>query len=86
MVGKRFRTAVRLAQLTIGEWARIDGSFPQVDLLTLPARRILNIVYVWATERMGEEQRMEWEEQLNAPLPGESASDGFDDSFSQIKQ
>lgn len=89
MVGKRFREAVRLAQGCIVNWARIDGSFPQVDLLSLPSRRILNIVYVWLLERMDSEAGQAWTEQLNAPLPGEgmdAAADDFDDSFDQIRQ
>lgn len=88
MVGKKFPEAVRLSRHIIGNWAQLDGSFPQVDLLTLPARRILNIAHVWMLERLHGEKREEWLKELGSPLPGEyaTAADGFDDSFDQIRQ
>ncbi|UOK18347.1 tail assembly chaperone [Arthrobacter phage BruhMoment] len=88
--GKRFGRAVRLGQACIGHWALIDGSLPQVDLLSLPVHRILNIVYVWMAERMDTEARQKWETELDSPLPGEKARDitdtGFDDGFNQINR
>lgn len=89
MVGKSFPAAVRLAQTAASNWARIDGAHPGVDLLTLPLRRWLNVVYVWALEHMSDEDARAWEQKLNDPLPGEDAArrdDLFDDSFNQIHQ
>jgi hypothetical protein len=93
VVGKRFRRAVRLAQTTIGNWDRIDGTYTAQTggrLLALPVHRLLNLTYVWALDRKGSDEAAEaWEKGLDAPLPGESplvADEEFDDSYDQINQ
>ncbi|HCB59100.1 MAG TPA: hypothetical protein DEP82_14590 [Arthrobacter bacterium] len=89
MVGKRFREAVRLAQITIGNWKRLDGHYQAqgIDLLHFPLYTLLNVIFVWAAERIASDKVTEWENGLTAPLPGETAEDAaadFDDSFDQI--
>jgi hypothetical protein len=87
VVGKSPAAGTRLARILIGNYARLDGSFPQVDLLSLPARRILNIVYVWMLDHLHGEDREKWLAELDSPLPGEKPDNSsFDDSFHQIHQ
>lgn len=91
MVGKRFREAVRLSQIAIGNWKRLDGYYQAqgVNLLRLPIYTILNIVFVWAAERIPNDQVAAWEDGLGLPLPGdtmEAANAAFDDSYEQINQ
>ena len=91
MVGKRFREAVRLAQITVGNWKRLDGTFQAqgINLLHLPLYTLLNVIFVWAIERMPADEARTWEDSLALALPGdpkEIANAVFDDSYDQINQ
>ena len=92
MVGKSFRRAVRLAQITIGNWDRLDGTYTAQtgrSLLTLPVHRLLNVTYVWALERQAQDDAEAWDKDLDKPFPGEPLTvpdEEFDDSYDQINQ
>jgi len=91
VVGKRFREAVRLAQLTIGNWKRLDGHYQAqgINLLHFPLYTLLNVIFVWAIERIPSDEVEAWEKGLTAPLPDDPAhvaDEEFDDSYDQIKK
>lgn len=90
MVGKSFPRAVRLAQTALGNWDVLDGTFYSrtgQSLIKVPHHHLLNIVYVWARERIPDDEAVAWETELDRTLPGAGAEDpNFDDSYNQINQ
>jgi len=93
VVGKSKEASVRLSEVAVHNWARIDGTYSGqgVDLLAYPLDRFLNVVLVWALEHMGQEDAEKFLKTLDSPLGDEAnphavPDDQFDDSYDQIKR
>ena len=90
MVGKSKEAAVRLSEVAVHNWSRIDGEYSGkgIDLLALPFHRFLNVIYVWVLEHMAQEDADKFIATIDSPVRGFGSpdDDGFDDSFDQIKQ
>jgi hypothetical protein len=87
VVGPPYPRAVRLALTAAGNWARIDGQYAGqgVDLLDLPFSRFLNVVQVWALERLSGEDAERWLDELDRPLPGQPDRFNGEDEMEQLK-
>jgi hypothetical protein len=90
VVGKSYPRTVRLAEIAIGCWDSIDGTYTAqtgLNLLHLPTHRLLNVVYVWALEHREDPQA--WVDGLDTPFgqdPRVVPDEEFDDSYDQINQ
>ena len=75
MVGKRFRQAFRLAVLALQNWSQIDGYAVDQGLnpLGLAEHRYFNWVYYLFTRNLSDEDREQFDIQLDMPLPWEDS-------------
>ena len=75
MVGKRFRQAFRLAVLTLSNWSQIDGYAVDqgINPLRLEEYRYFNWIYYLFTRNLSEEDREQFDIQLDMPLPWEDS-------------
>jgi hypothetical protein len=69
-----YRRAVRLYSIADARWPHIDAAYPDVDLLSLPVDRFLNLVYAWSASRVAPDRYEQWEKEMDDPLPGERVS------------
>ena len=69
MVGKPYARAVRLYAIAVDNWAALDGSFPAVEIATLPSYKFLNVVFRWCLDRIEPDKLEGWIAMLNEPLP-----------------
>lgn len=90
MVGKSKEAAVRLSEIAVHNWSRIDGEYSGkgIDLLAYSFPRFLNVIFVWALEHMSQEDAEKFIANLDNPVKGYGSpdDDGFDDSYNQIKK
>ena len=75
MAGFSYPAAVRLTAVAAGNWYEIDGACARagIDPADLPPRRLLNLVYAWAVERLSHgvnNELQQWLDDLYKPLPG----------------
>lgn len=84
-----YQKAVRLSAVAASNWERIDGHYSGqgVNILDLPFPRFLNVIYVWAMERMSSEDGEKFDMELMKPLPGqETFEDDAQWELEQLKQ
>lgn len=67
-----YRTAVRLHGLAEIYWSEIDADNIHVDLLELPAHRLMNVIHTWFKRKMTTEENLQmFETMLEEPFDWE---------------
>jgi len=84
--GPPYPVVVRLYSILELKFAQIEAAYYSVDLMRVPRRKLLNMVYAWAIERVPPDKVEEWERDLKDLLPwqdgeSEAAIEAESDSF-----
>lgn len=67
-----YRAAVRLYGLAEFYWSQIDADYIHVDLLGLPAHRLMNVLHTWFYRKIEDpEEREMFDTRLNEPFEWE---------------
>lgn len=94
MVGPPYQGVVRLLTYADANWVALDAEYPTVDLIRLPWRKFLNILYMSNVKAWAHQQRElrgeagpdptfdEFDYLLNAGLPGGSKPEDDQDFMS----
>jgi hypothetical protein len=77
---------VRLYTILADRFPQIEAHYYNIDILRVPKRKLLNMVYAWAIERVPHDKIEEWERELVDLLPwqdgtSEAAEQAESDSF-----
>lgn len=77
---------MRLYTILSDYYAQIEAHYYTVDLLRVPKRKLLNMVYAWVIERVPHDKLDEWHRDLADLLPwqsgeSEAAIEAESDSF-----
>lgn len=64
-----YQAVVRLCWVAADYFGLIEAAHPTLDLLRLPPRKFLNIVYLWVIERIPYDRIAEWQAELVELLP-----------------
>ena len=77
MVRTPYPAVVRLHHIASERWAEVEAAYPTVSLLRFPRARFLNLVYVWAIERVPSDTLEQWKADLVEPLPWQSVDSEY---------
>lgn len=69
MVRPPYPAVVRLCAFASSQWAQIEASYYQINLLRQRPHRFTNLVYAWAVERIPSDDLDDWLLELVELLP-----------------